>query len=188
MADTTDLPTLRYTAGSTVVPGDRLGTIRQVLPGTGCYMKGGHVYASVVGKLSVDHRQNDNNKNQFIARIQVKDSRRIASSQVVSVGNIVLAKVTRLTNQGQGAEVVIVAVKGAGFLRHPAEGTVQLEVLSKNQESQANLLPGDMVLCRVLSLGDARRYVLSAAEPGLGVVRQNQLMSGSEEVCDDTRT
>jgi exosome complex component CSL4 len=31
--------------------------------------------------------------------------------------------------------------------------------------------PGDLVICRVISLGDSRRYFLSTAETELGVIR-----------------
>ena len=47
------LPKLRCAIGSIVVPGDRIGTVREVLSGLGTYVKGGHIYASRVGTLDV---------------------------------------------------------------------------------------------------------------------------------------
>ena len=43
---------------------------------------------------------------------------------------------------------------------------------------QESFLPGDLVLARVLSLGDTRRYLLGTAEPQLGVLRALSATSG----------
>ena len=47
------LPTLRFPENSTVIPGDRIGTIRQLRAGQGCYVRQGHIYSTLVGKLQL---------------------------------------------------------------------------------------------------------------------------------------
>ena len=69
-----ETPVLRFKEGSTVVPGDRLGTIRQARPGIGTYVKGGHIYASLLGSLTIqemesnemDTDDNDEKKVNFV--------------------------------------------------------------------------------------------------------------------------
>jgi exosome complex component CSL4 len=171
--NTTALPTLRYALDSTVTPGDRLGTLRQVLPGVGTYVKGGHIYASVVGRLTVEHQQ-----DKLVA--QVKSNKELASSHVLSVGQIVLGRVVRIATQQ--AQIDIVALQEVGLLRNPAEGVIRREDVRTGASDQvlmeASFMPGDVVLCRVLSLGDPRRYYLTTAEPALGVMHAVSASSG----------
>jgi exosome complex component CSL4 len=47
---------------------------------------------------------------------------------------------------------------------------------------QDNFLPGDVVLASVLSLGDARRYLLTTAAPELGVIHAVSAASGQPMV------
>ena len=57
-------PVLRFKEGNTVVPGDRIGTIRQVLSGEGTYVKSnGHIYASLVGQLQITEITSMENNN-----------------------------------------------------------------------------------------------------------------------------
>lgn len=164
---------LRFEVNSTVVPGDRIGNVAQIRSGTGTYAKRGHVYASAVGRLTISPPSSDHH-NTPVASVLLPPNRQYASTQVLSVGQVVIGKVTRVAfNQ---AIVEIVAAQGVA-LRHGIthEGSIRREDVraGAGQEVQLhdNFRPGDVVLCRIVSLGDSRRYHLSTAEPELGVVR-----------------
>jgi exosome complex RNA-binding protein Csl4 len=231
---TTSPPVLRFKEGAIVVPGDRLGTIRQVCSGKGTYIRGGHIYASLVGKLVIimtkeeseqkQPRNNDENETMKLnnnddddndyfretvpsstpssspstplfscmvketttttgmeagpssslsSQRQQKRYKLPATSQVLQVGQLVVGTVLRIT--AQNAIVDIRAAQHVGALASYYEGAIQMEDIRKGATEQIILgecfRPGDIVVCRILSLGDARRYYLSTAETELGVVR-----------------
>jgi exosome complex component CSL4 len=180
------MPTLRYTIGSTVTPGDRLGTIRQVLPGIGTYVKGGQIYASVLGRLEVESKQvKGDGDPKLVATVHPNsNNKELASNQVLAVGQVVLCRVVRIATQQ--AQVDIVACEGVGMLKNTHEGAIRREDVrtgaNEQVQMQASFLPGDMVLCRVLSLGDSRRYYLTTAEPALGVIHAASATSGKPMV------
>jgi len=221
------VPVLRFTEGSTVVPGDRLGTIRQVRPGTGTYVKGGHIYACLLGRLTLQehpeateksldelehemmdtttegggggdneddddgdrsNKETNNNNPKYVCCIRA--SKPPATSQVLKVGQRVVGKISRITPQNAVVEIRV--AEGVGPIRLPYyEGAIRLEdirSISSNNNSNSNnnnkssdenaavvleecFRPGDLVACRVISMGDARRYFLTTAETELGVIR-----------------
>ena len=218
MESSSSPPVLRYKEGSTVIPGDRIATIRQVRSGIGTYVKGGHIYASLLGTLRLqlveqqeqkeneamveddeDNHFNDNdNKNNdgggdnnptFICSIDVSSSSSSskssnllllpATSQVLKVGQLIVGRISRITPQNAVVEIRV--AEGVGPLRGPPyyEGAIRLDdvragkaVVDQNRVVLADCFrPGDLVSCRVISMGDARRYFLSTAETELGVVR-----------------
>lgn len=238
-------PTLRFQVGSVVVPGDRLGAIRQqgssgsggtrrpivLQPGPGTYSRGGHLYASITGSLqqtsagNSDPEQASKNKNaggdgtgtlppaavtvSVLPKAAAADgssSSFRATLQVVRQGQTVLARVVRIATQM--IVVDIYATERGGLLQHdkPA-GVIRREDVkavtpaqSAEQQSVTNAVltqyyrPGDWVVAKVLSLGDARRYFLSTAEAGLGVIHAVSATSGQPMVpvswkemeCPDT--
>ena len=96
-----------------------------------------------------------------------------------------IGKVTRVVfNQ---AIVEIVAAQGVAMpMRILMKGVYDERMfvpeLVKRCSSMINFRPGDVVLCRIVSLGDSRRYHLSTAEPELGVVRAICASSGVKMV------
>jgi exosome complex component CSL4 len=224
---TTTLPTLRFPIGDTVVPGDRLGTIRQVQAGSGTHVQGGHVYATLVGTLqvadntadtaAVKPQQDDDDDEaeasstqppppqvptascwiQEAAAISSNNYKPLATSRVLQVGQLVLGKVLRITPQN--ALVQVSLVEGVGSPGPLLEGAIRREDIRGGATGEELAIedcfqPGDMVACRVLSLGDARRYFLSTAETELGVLRaickaSGQMMipiSWKEMQCPET--
>jgi exosome complex component CSL4 len=178
---TTPTPTLRFQVNSTVAPGDRIGNVKQIRPGVGTYAKRGHVYATVVGTLTLSSPSDEHP----IVSVHLAPGRKNASTKVLSVGQIVLGKVTRVVlNQ---TVVEIVAAQGVGALRnYTPEGSIRQEDVRAGASEQVqlydNFRPGDVVLCRIVSLGDSRRYYLSTAEPELGVVRATCDKSGKKMI------
>ena len=188
--DSTKLPTLRYEIGTTVVPGDRIGTIRQVRSGNGTYVKGGHIYSSLVGKLIVttleihdDEQQQQEEGPPFICQIVTTTSGDpAATAQVLKIGQIVIGEIVRVTPQSAIVDVRV--AENVGVLKVTHEGAINKEDVkagtttgstSKEQGSgtllEDSFHPNDLVVCRIISLGDSRRYFLSTAEPNLGVIR-----------------
>jgi exosome complex component CSL4 len=156
---------LRFEIGSVVTPGDRLGSLRHVTPGVGTYARGGHVFSSTVGKLVVDEEEQK--------LVSVQSSKSPALDQVLSIGQLVLCRVVRLMLQQ--ASVEIVAAAGCKQLLHKPEASIRREDVRQNATDELLLetcfCPGDWVLGRIVSLGDARRYLVSTSETELGVVR-----------------
>lgn len=151
------------------------------------------MYASAVGKLTLatvpstnttDNGSKITNTATHIVSVQLSNGRQYASTKVLGVGQIVLGKVLRVVLQS--AVIEIIAAEGLGALRNPHEGTIRRDDVRAGSSEEVQLYdsfrPGDVVLCRILSLGDSRRYYLSTAEPELGVVRATCSTSGKRMV------
>lgn len=197
-------PTLRFAVGSTVIPGDRLGSIRQVIPGPGTYVRSGNVCASLVGTLTVEPMETSGNADQENTTHQtdrgiessrsprasyvavVRGSKEIASNQVLMMGDVVLGRILRITSQQAVVEILAKHHPTMGstnnLLSYPCEGCIRREdvrtLATEEVHMQDNYLPGDVILARVLSLGDARRYLLTTAAPELGVIHALSSVSG----------
>jgi exosome complex component CSL4 len=111
----------------------------------------------------------------------------VASDQVIRRDQIVLARVMRLTNQQVVVEILANEASGS-LLRYPPEGIIRREDIHAGVQTElvdsASVLtqafrPGDIIVAKVLSLGDARRYFLSTAEPSLGVIYATSSSSSS---------
>jgi exosome complex component CSL4 len=188
-------PVLRFTEGSAVVPGDRIGTIRQVLPGEGTYVKSnGHIYASLVGQLQItevthDNKMKEENEEEskdsattkttppsYICSVRTKNLP--ATSQVLHIGQIVIGRVVRISPQNAIVEIRV--AENVGPLRQQNsssyyEGAIRTEDIRSGATEQIQIeecfRPNDLVACRIVSLGDPRRYFLSTAETELGVIK-----------------
>uniref|UniRef100_A0A7S1VC51 Exosome complex component CSL4 C-terminal domain-containing protein n=1 Tax=Grammatophora oceanica TaxID=210454 RepID=A0A7S1VC51_9STRA len=98
---------------------------------------------------------------------------------------MVLCRVERL-QLGQATVEMIAAEYPIGVLGVPQQGSIRREDVRKQASEeilmQDAMRPGDIVLCRILGMGDARRYMLSTAEVELGVVRATSVSSGKPMV------
>jgi exosome complex component CSL4 len=186
---------LRFEIGATVTPGDRLGSLRGVIPGVGTYARGGHVFASRVGRVLLDTDNQDmddtaTSKTTPMGVVSVLSSKAVATCQVLVKGQLVLCRVLRIMLQQVAVEIIAAAAPDAsaatnGFqLQHKPEATIRREDVRQQGSSssvaatasneiklESCFRPGDWVLARIVSLGDARRYLISTAETELGVVR-----------------
>lgn len=211
-------PVLRFQEGSTVVPGDRLGTIRQVRPGIGTSIKGGHIYASLLGILTLQRLSDEPPMEETTTATSsssssgtqpryfchVRSSKPPATNQVLRVGQKIVGRISRITPQNALVEIRV--AEGVGPLRQPYyEGAIRLEdIRSFSKEKQSgedqnaaiplvdSFRPGDLVACRVISLGDSRRYFLTTAETELGVIKAERRgipmipVSWKEMECPET--
>lgn len=161
-------PNLRYAIGSTVAPGDRICSARKCGAGDGTYIRGGNVHASAVGKLNLVAAG-----DAFVATVALEGGKQYASSQVLSVGQVVLGRVVRVITQQAFVEIVSADVTGP--LKESSSGSIRKEDVragaTEEVEIYASFRPGDIVLCRIISLGDSRRYFLTTGEAELGVIR-----------------
>lgn len=175
---------LRYEIGSFVVPGDRLGTIsHQRTPGPGTCARRGHLYASTAGRLEQQQQED-------IIRVSVSPQHDFASTRVIAVGQIVLAKVNRVS--WTQAHVSIYATETGGTLARPTEALLRREDIASKDATTIKttttttwqvveaVRPGDWIVARVLSLGDTQRYMISTAEPQLGVWYAQSSSSSSQ--------
>ena len=180
---TSSAPTLRFPLGSTVIPGDRLGTIRQdLLPSTGTYVQSGHLYASAMGTLTLDKPIVKGKSKTLCHPVQVIHPQP-NPPQSLHVGQVILGRVMRLSIQQAFVDVLAEhgsLVSAQSSLTKAGEGIIRREDVRAGATDQVQLQdmfrPGDLVLCRILSLGD-RRLVLGTAEPALGVVQAYSLTS-----------
>jgi exosome complex component CSL4 len=198
------VPALQYEVGSIVAPGDHIGSSSEVSVGSGAYVKSGQVYASVVGTVhySLDH----SSSNSKSVTVVLPQGRMLASGRVLVVGQVILAKVERCAIQqvtvGIVASFPAQSSEQSGFptlLSDVQEGVVRREevsasVTAEDLKMETCFRPGDVILAKIVSLGDGRRYLLSTAEAELGVVRATCSTSGStmipiswnEMQCPDT--
>jgi len=155
--------------GSRVAPGDKIGSATQLEPGSGCYQRGSHIFASAIGTLTIDGDGDHSN----VVRVELEAGRIYASAQILSIGSKVLCKVGRIMNQQ--AMVDIVASEDIGALKEHHGGLIRKEDVRLGATEEVKIhecfRPGDVVLARIISLGDSRRFFLTTAENELGVIR-----------------
>lgn len=180
-------PTLRYPLGDTVVPGDRLGSIRQVQAGSGTRVVAGQIYATLVGVLRLDANDNESSSDAgggkgpaYTCRVETTSS--TAKSAVLQVGQLIIGRVVRITPQNAVVQICFLEGLGPPPSHISLEGAIRMEDIRTGASEQLRIedcfQPSDMVACRVISLGDSRRYYLTTAETELGVLRARCRTSG----------
>jgi exosome complex component CSL4 len=167
---------LMVEVGQKVTPGDKIGKANLMIAGTGTYNRGSFIYSSSVGFVSLSGNE---------VSIKLEGDRAYASSHVLSIGNKVLCKVIRITNQM--ATVQIVAAEDIGALREHHEGIIRKEdvrvAATEEVEIYDSFRPGDILVARIISLGSSRRgYFLSTAENQLGVLQAICSTSGEKMI------
>jgi exosome complex component CSL4 len=140
-----------------VLPGDYLGAAEEFLPGRGTYEYGGRIYASMLGRPSIDPQDRT-------IRIEARN----AVPEVLE-GDLVYARVDELKTAMAICTVLSTATSRRGVPGKP-EGTVHI---SKAKEGYTESLSGefaigDIVLAKVLQGRPSIK--LSTAPPTLGVV------------------
>lgn len=182
-------PPSRIKPGSIVTPGERIGSVRALRAGPGTHVRGRHVHASLVGRLRLDEdRRDDGSRVATVVPPAKKEEegRRDNGRSYVDAGVVVVGRIVRVTAAAATVEIVA-GGDGVGALRETCGGAVRREdareVASDETDLFACFRSGDVVLARVsdssvLGATDGRRYDLSTAEDGLGVVRATSSTSG----------
>jgi len=151
--------------GELVVPGIRLcESDDRHVAGPGTYLQHGYIYSSLLGHLNLVTLKNN------VVSVEVEGCGQV--TVVPSTGDIVTVKVQNVNPRA--AKVQIVCVKDA-VLSEPFKGSIRKEDVRATEKDRVEMYksfrPGDIVLARVISFGDASTgYLLTTAENELGVV------------------
>uniref|UniRef100_A0A8D0H5C1 Exosome complex component CSL4 n=1 Tax=Sphenodon punctatus TaxID=8508 RepID=A0A8D0H5C1_SPHPU len=146
------------------VPGERLCNVEEGSTGSGTYTRHGSIFASLAGRLV---KTSENGTPPMVSVV------RDAESQLLpDVGAIVTCKVCSIN--ARFAKVHILYISSMP-LKTPFRGTIRKEDIRATEKDKVEVYksfrPGDIVLAKVISLGDAQsNYLLSTAENELGVV------------------
>ena len=190
----------RISPGTLVCTGDRLGRARQYIPGEGVHERGGFLHAGKVGTFVLDQEvhveveasRKASKKKQLLKVISDVNKN---AGVVLSVGQVVLCRVLRISMIQAVVEIVAfdetnsdtdIQVfneekkwKNIKFRTLPdtvlPSGIIRKEDIrsgaSEEVEVFASFRPGDVILSKILSLGDSRRYFLTTSEAELGVIK-----------------
>ncbi|KAM9379633.1 exosome complex component CSL4 [Phaethornis superciliosus] len=146
------------------VPGERLCSAEEATAGSGTYTRHGFIFSSLVGCL--EKRSEDSG-------LPVVSVVRDAESQLLpDVGDVVTCKVCSINSRFAKVHILYV---GSTPLKSTFRGTIRREDIRATEKDKVEVYksfrPGDIVLAKVISLGDAQsNYLLSTAENELGVV------------------
>uniref|UniRef100_G3MNY1 RNA-binding domain-containing protein n=1 Tax=Amblyomma maculatum TaxID=34609 RepID=G3MNY1_AMBMU len=154
---------LKFAISDLLILGQRLcASGDKFLGGDGTYVQNGYIYASLAGLIKI-LRQKD---MKTLVEVQ-----RCTSQNVPAPGNIVTVKVTSVTPRF--CKCSILAIEECE-LWEPFRGIIRKEDVRELEkdtvEMHKSYRTGDIVLARVISIGDALSYYLSTAENKLGVV------------------
>lgn len=148
-----------------VVPGLRICQSDEGhVSGPGTYAQHGYIYSSLVGEIKL------NNMPDKIVMVEVEG---VGQKIVVpTAGDIVTVRI--LSCNPRFAKAHIVCVRDV-VLSEPFRGQIRREDVRATEKDRVEMYrsfrPGDIVLARVLSLGDATAgYLLTTGESELGVV------------------
>jgi len=132
--------------------------------GPGTYAQHGYIYSSLVGEIRLI------NTAENVVSVEVEGFGQ--KTVVPAAGDIVTIRI--LSCNPRFAKAHIVCVRDV-VLSEPFRGQVRREDVRATEKDRVEMYrcfrPGDIVLARVLSLGDANAgYLLTTAEAELGVV------------------
>lgn len=143
------------------VPGDRLASVEQNEAGYGTYVKHGYIFASLAGTLQKTF-------GPALPKISVESKH--FNQKLPGVGSIVTCKIIGISTRF--AKCSIIAVNNV-TISEPFRGMIRREDVRAKDIDRVEIVksfrPGDVVLAKVLSLGDASFYLLTTAEDELGV-------------------
>lgn len=150
-------------AGMYCIPGQRLcASGDRFLGGDGTYAQQGYIYSSLAGLIKIV-RQKD---KKTLVEVQ-----RSTRKNVPAPGNVVTVKVLNVTHRF--CKCSIIAIEDNN-LWEPFRGIIRKEDVREFEKDKVEMhksfQTGDIVLARVISIGDALSYFLSTAENKLGVV------------------
>ncbi|XP_075773871.1 exosome complex component CSL4 [Pelodiscus sinensis] len=146
------------------VPGERLCGLQEAAPGSGTYTRLGSVCAALAGGLLTTRRDGE---------LPVVSVVRDVESQLLpDVGAIVTCKVCSINSRFAKVRILYI---GSTPLKSTFRGTIRREDIRATEKDKVEVYksfrPGDIVLAKVISLGDMQsNYLLSTAENELGVV------------------
>ncbi|GAA5915790.1 hypothetical protein JCM6882_006095 [Rhodosporidiobolus microsporus] len=146
---------------SFVIPGQPLSTATPgatLAPGPGTFVRGGQVYASLVGEVK---------KEGGILQVKGREE----TQAIPEPNSIVIGTVSRITRMA--ATLSLLTVDGRPC-RPDFTGIIRSQDVRQTAKDSVKIWscfrPGDVVRAKVISLGDSRSYFLSTASNSLGVL------------------
>ncbi|XP_076052909.1 exosome component 1 Csl4 [Oratosquilla oratoria] len=144
-------------------PGQRICEASgKYMSGEGTYIFNKYIYASVPGQVKVQSKEGVN-----VIRVLQGDK----NACLPEPGVIVTCRVLQVTANQTNVSIICV---GSHMLDVPFRGTIHIENVREHLIDQVDMhscfRPDDIILARVLSLGNMRQYELSTASNDLGVV------------------
>jgi len=140
-----------------VFPGDVVGNAAESLPGEGTYVSGLHIVATVIGTRHVD------------TTTVVKVIPQRAPLPLPIMGSVVLSVVTRVSRTAAYVDITHVDGRVCPFPLHAVLRGDEIRP-DPTVPIHNSFRAGDHVCASVVSVADARSYVLSTMEPDLGVI------------------
>ncbi|KAM4636825.1 exosome complex component CSL4 [Discoglossus pictus] len=146
------------------VPGERLCSLEDCSAGYGTYCKHGYIFASLSGYVV------KKSENGTLPVISVM--RETESNLLPHVGAVVTCKVTSINSRFAKVQIMYI---GSTPLKNTFRGTIRKEDIRATEKDKVEVYksfrPGDIVVAKVISLGDIQsNYLLTTAENELGVV------------------
>lgn len=145
------------------IPGERLGILSEYEPGYGTYERNGYIYSKLCGKKQVSTKTDAEKPTISVVRS--------GQNIVPEVNTVAMCKV--INNNPRFCKVNILSIGGTP-LKGSFKGIIRKEDVRATKKDLVKMYesfqPGDIVLARVLSLGDSQSYFLSTAENELGVI------------------
>ena len=158
-------------APHSVLPGDKLGSLSDYIPGTGTYCEGGEIYSALWGCVNVGVNGDQKEISVFHKGLVNHDEERPRKMMVPKVNSRVTAKITNTNSRFCKADIIAVESQ---HLLQPFHGILRKEDVRATEKDSVDLYksyrPSDIISARVIALGDAQSYSLSTAENELGVV------------------
>ncbi|CAO3678807.1 unnamed protein product [Rhizopus microsporus] len=169
-----------------VTPGQRLGYAADYIQGPGTYERDGLLYASVVGQRYIDQ-----SKDGGLPTIRV--SKEKEQSAVPEVGSVITGKVIRVAPH---QAMIAIMIGNNAPCKEISWELSDVRAAEKDKVKIYNSFrPGDIIKAEVISLGDARSYILSTAKNELGVIFAMSVagvpmipISWQEMQCPKTKT
>jgi len=149
-----------------VIPGERLGSTGEYSTGPGTYSRQGYIYSSLVGVKKIEKNADGGSRAKIF--VQSGDE---PKQFVPEKDSAVICQV--LSTTPRFSKVAILRVNGIP-VTNAFRGMIRKENIRATEIDKVEVYkcfrPGDIVLARVLSLGDAHSYLLTTAENELGVI------------------
>ncbi|PAV78655.1 hypothetical protein WR25_15462 [Diploscapter pachys] len=153
-----------------VIPGESLfPSAEDLRPGKGTYELHGHIYSSLLGYVYV---REDTTDSRNIRVIEVRRNEERHQHVSPHIGAIVTAKVINIGPRYAKCQLLSVedTILGGDYTALLRKEDIRSTERDKIEISEC-VLPGDILLARVISFGDTvTSFLISTAEEQLGVV------------------
>ncbi|XP_075246777.1 exosome complex component CSL4-like [Convolutriloba macropyga] len=177
------------------VPGEKICSVTEGDAGEGVFQRDGSIYSSLTGVQHIIERKESVDGESLPPLIQVIPSTRTVRTSVPEIGQVVVCRVT--STNSRLCKCDIIGVEGRFLPTSPAlngspyHGFIRKEDIRATNKDRVEVFkcyrPGDIVLAKVLSLGDSYSYALTTAENELGVVYAvgDKVLTSSTEFSRD---